>query len=217
MRSTPRLDEDERFLDACFRLDRDSVRDALRAHPEGLASPRPMFEAAKRNRADVLAMLVDLGYSPDVEDRTHKRPLHEAAAHDAAAAASLLVERGADVDARETTYGGTPFRWAAHGDKFAVLNLLAARSRDLWGLARRGFVNRVREVLAEDSALARQVRDGGDTLLWAIPDDEDQALEIVDLFLAAGADPTLKNDQGRTAADWARRRGMLQVAARLGG
>jgi ankyrin repeat protein len=37
----------------------------------------------------------------------------------------------------------------------------------------------------------------------------------VDLLLAAGADPSVKSKDGRTAADWARRRGMRDVAARL--
>jgi ankyrin repeat protein len=34
-------------------------------------------------------------------------------------------------------------------------------------------------------------------------------------LLAAGADPAVRNKNGRTAADWARRRGMQDVAARL--
>ena len=35
------------------------------------------------------------------------------------------------------------------------------------------------------------------------------------LLIAAGADPAATNKEGKTAADWARRRGMLAVAARL--
>ena len=41
-------------------------------------------------------------------------------------------------------------------------------------------------------------------------------MEIVELLLAAGADPAVKNRAGRTAADWARTRGMIAVARRLG-
>src|SRR6185503_935081 len=46
-RSAPVLDEPERFLDACFRLDRDHARRLLVARPEYLQSPAAMFEAAK--------------------------------------------------------------------------------------------------------------------------------------------------------------------------
>jgi ankyrin repeat protein len=35
------------------------------------------------------------------------------------------------------------------------------------------------------------------------------------VLLAAGADPSAKSKDGRTAADWARRRSMRDVAARL--
>ncbi len=214
-RSTPVLDERERFLDACLHLDREAVRGALDTDPELRRHPSAMFEAAKRNRADVLAMLMDLGVSPDVEDRRHKRPLHEAAAHDAADAARVLIERGAEVDARESSFDATPFGWASHGDKLAVLDVLARHSRDIFGLARRGYVDRVRQVLADQPDLARAVREPGYTPLWALPDDEAQALEIVELFLSAGADPAAKTPQGHAAADWARRRGLLRVAARL--
>ena len=40
-------------------------------------------------------------------------------------------------------------------------------------------------------------------------------MQVVELLLAAGADPSTTSRDGRTAADWARRRGMRDVAARL--
>ena len=40
-------------------------------------------------------------------------------------------------------------------------------------------------------------------------------MQIVELLISAGADPSAKGTDGRTAADWARRRGMRDVAARL--
>jgi ankyrin repeat protein len=73
----------------------------------------------------------------------------------------------------------------------------------------------VRVLLADDPQRARVVTREGTTPLWWLPDDEAAALELVDLLIAAGADPAAKNKDGKTAADWARRRGMLAVAARL--
>jgi hypothetical protein len=96
-----------------------------------------------------------------------------------------------------------------------MVHLLAGHSRDLRLLCYRGFVDRVREVLRDDPATARVVDEGGHTTLWWLPDDETAALEIAELLLAAGADPVAKNQRGETAAERARRLGMLELGARL--
>lgn len=214
-RSAPVLDDAERFREACFRLDRDGVRSMLRLHPEYVRSPEVLFDAARRNRPDVLEILIDAGVSADAQDRTGKRALHEAAAHNAVEAARLLAERGAEIDPRELTYRATPIGWAAHGDHAGVLAFLRDRSRDIWVLCFAGCVERVREVLAENPGLARVVEPDGTTPLWWLPDDESRAMQIVELLLAAGANAGAKNSLGRTAADWARRRGMTELAEAL--
>jgi ankyrin repeat protein len=214
-RFAPALDEHERFLDACFRLDRDEARRLLLANPQYLQSSVAMFAAAKRDRPDVLALLLDFGFSIDIPDRTGKRPLHEAAANNALRAAGYLVERGADIDPRESTYNGTPIGWAAHGDHAEMVKFLSAYSRDIWTLSFHGFVERVRDVLAEDPSRARVTTKDGCTPLWWLPDDEVKATQIAQLLLAAGADPSAKNKDGNTAIDWARRRGMRDVASCL--
>jgi uncharacterized protein len=213
-RTTPALDERERFLAACFRLDRDEARRLLAANPEQRSSPTAMFAAARRDRPDVLALLLDLGFDVDVRDATVKTALHDAAASGALGAAAFLVEHGAEVDARESTYNAAPIGWAAHGDKTDMVRLLSRYSREVPTLCYHGYVDRVRELLAEDPQRARIVTRDGHTPLWWLPDDEAAALALVDLLIAAGADPAAKKE-GKTAADWARRRGMLAVAARL--
>jgi ankyrin repeat protein len=214
-RSTPALDETERFIVACFQLDRDGARALLLAQPEYLLSPAALFEAAKRDRPDVLALLLDLGFPLEIQDRTGKRALHEAAAHHALRAAAFLVERGAEIDPRESIYNGTPIGWAAHGDKTEMVRFLSRHSRDIWTLCFNGYVDRVREILAEDPSRATLVDENGSTPLWWLPDDEEKAMHIVELLLAADASPSARSKDGRTAADWARRRGMRDVAARL--
>lgn len=214
-RSVPVLGERERFLDACLRLDRDQARRLLERHPEYLRSPDPMFAAAQRDRADVLDLLLHLGFPLEAQDRTGKRALHEAAAHNATRAAAFLIERGAEIDPRESAYGATPIGWAAHGDHQEMLALLSRYSRNIWTLCFRGYVERVRELVAADPALARSVTPEGQTLLWWLPDNETSARETVELLLAAGVDASAEDQEGRTAADWARRRGMMDVALRL--
>jgi len=186
----------------------------LRAHPEFLQSPHAMFEAAKRDRPDVLALLLDLGFPLEIQDRTGKRALHEAAAANALRAAAFLVERGAEIDPRESTYNAPPIGWAAHGDSADMVQLLSRHSRNIWVLCANGYIDRVREILTENPAPARDVTSDGHTPLWWLPDDEAAAMQIVELLLAAGANPSAKSDN-RTAADSARRRGMLDVASRL--
>ena len=96
-----------------------------------------------------------------------------------------------------------------------MIDFLSRYTRNIWTLCFRGYVDRVREILRERPELARQADSEGITPLWWLPDDEQKAMEIVELLIAAGADPAARSREGRTAADWARTRGMLDVARRL--
>jgi ankyrin repeat protein len=208
-------DDHARFLQACFQLDRDEARRLSLAHPDYLQSPAAMFEAAKRDRADVLALLLELGTPLEIQDQSGKRTLHEAAANNAFHAVAFLVERQAEIDPRESTYGGTPIGWAAHGDRTGIVNFLSLRSHDIWSLCFNGLVDRLAAILDENPGRARVVAGDGRTPLWWLPDDEAKAMQTVELLLTAGADPSAKSKAGGTAADWARRRGMTEVATRL--
>ncbi len=215
VRSSPVLDDRDAFVDACFRLDRDAVGVALRAHPEYRETSDAAFRAARRDRPDVLALLREVGFSLDVDGPSGKRPLHEAAAANALRAAAYLVAAGVAVDPRDAVYGGPPIGWAAHGDRQEMVAFLSRHSRAIFTLCFQGCVDRVREILAEDPGLARSIGREGETPLWWLPDDETRAMAIVDLLIGAGADPAATNRSGRTAADWARRRGMQAIADRL--
>ena len=211
------LEGEEMFAGACFRLDRGVVASELAKHPEYLESPNVIFAAAQRDRADVVALLLDLGISIEIQDRTGKRRLHEAAVNNALQVATLLIERGAEIDPIEAIHNATPLGWAAHADHREMMDLLSRSSRNIWNLAFGGYVDRLREVLRAEPELAKSVDKKEITPLWWLPDPETKALEVVELFLAHGADPSFRNTGGRTAADWARKRGMLQVAERLEG
>jgi ankyrin repeat protein len=52
-----------------------------------------------------------------------------------------------------------------------------------------------------DLGLPLEIEDGQDgiTPLWWLPDDEAKAMEIVEMLLAAGADPAIRSREGRTA------------------
>jgi ankyrin repeat protein len=105
--------------------------------------------------------------------------------------------------------------WASHGDHTEMVRLLSRSSRDLWTLCINGYVDRVREILTEEPSRAREVASDGSTPLWWLPDDEAKAKQIVELLLAAGADPSARSQSGGTAADSARRRAMREVVTQL--
>jgi len=72
----------------------------------------------------------------------------------------------------------------------------------------------LRDILTNEPELAKVVWDGWTPLMW-LPDDEARAVEIVELFLAHGADPSIRNKEGLTAADYARKRALDEAAERL--
>ena len=104
------------FVAACMRLDRDLVRAQIEQHPEYLHSPKAVLAAALRDRADVVAFLLDLGVPLEIEDDSQQRTLHLAASHNALRVAQLLIERGAEVDPRETQWDATPIGFASYGE-----------------------------------------------------------------------------------------------------
>lgn len=214
-RTMSALSDQERFLDACFRLDRNGARTLLTGHPEYLQSPEAIFAAARKDRPDVVALLLDLGVPIEIEGEHKQRPLHEAAANNALRVAHLLIERGAEIDPIDATWGGAPIGWAAHGDHVEMVDFLSQFSRNVWTLSFRGYVDRLRQVLSEEPERAKAVTKDGITPLWWLPDDETKAMEIVELFLAHGADPSIGNNEGKTAADWALKRGMQTVGKLL--
>ena len=125
------------------------------------------------------------------------------------ARAAFLIERGARSNPHESHYGGTPIDWAAHGEHQPMMDFLSAYSRNVGTLTFRGYVDRLRDVLRGEPGLARVLDSDGDTPLWWLPDDERRRWRR-GAAAGGGVDPATKNRAGRTAADWARKRGMIR-------
>jgi len=208
-------DERARFVQACLRLDRAEVERALSEHPEWRQSTDAIFEAARRDRADVIAMLLDLGVSPDVATPKNERALHYAAYHDSLAAAAILIERGAEIDPVESDWSNTPLGGAVYAQHTRMIEFLGRYSRDIWELAFVGNVERLRELFAAHPELARTQAEGHTPLMWLPTDSEARAIEVARLFLEHGADPTVRSKDNATAADRAERLGMFDLAELL--
>lgn len=211
----PVLDDQEAYVAACLRLDRVAVQAFLENRPEYLHSAAAIHEAARRDRPDVIALLLDLGTPIEAEDKQRQRPLHAAAGANALRAAAFLLERGAEPDPREANWNATPIGFANHDRKLEMINLLAPHSRDIWSLTRNGKLDRLRALFAEQPALARTASSNGFTPLWWLPADDTLALEIANLFLEHGADAGVYVKDGSTAADYAHKQGRDELARLL--
>src|SRR5262249_18884667 len=85
-------------------------------------------------------------------------------------------------------------------------------TRDVFELAYLAKADRLREVLREQPELARAVGPGGDTPLMWVNED---APEVIELLLAHGADPSLRREDGTTAADHLMRAALVEAADAL--
>ena len=208
-------DERERFTAAALRLDHSEVERALTRLPEWRSSTDAIFEAARRNRADAVALLIDAGISPNVATPKGETALHIAAYHDAIEAATLLIDRGADIDPIESDWSNTPLGAAVYAQNFRIIELLGKFSRDIWELTFVGDIERLRTLFAAHPELAQTESDGHTPLMWLPTDDEQRAIDIARLFLEHGANPAARTNEGVTAADRAERLGMFDLAELL--
>lgn len=200
------------FEAACMCLDRDAAAALARAHPECLQNAAPMIAAARKNRADIVALLLDLGMSPDVMDSEELRGIQAAIQGNARDVVELLVARGADVDRPSRHFGGA-MGFAAHFGHRAIAEILAPRSRDATHLAYLGMKDRLRGLLAAEPALVNAPDPKYDMRpLFALPDDEAAAADMTALLLEHGADPRLANKEGETPEQAARKRGLDEAA-----
>lgn len=208
------LEGEEAFAAACFRLDRAEANALLAENPGYLLSHEPMFEAARQDRADVVEFLLDLGVSIEIEDDQKQRPLHEAASHDSLRVAELLIERGAEIEPVESKWNNIPLDHALYRNLPRMVNFLSRFTRDVFRLTWIGNIERLRVVLNDEPDLAKVVDDGNTPLMW-LPEDEGRAKEIIELLIGLGADATIRNKEGMTAADRAERKGLYEVAELL--
>ena len=200
------------FQAACVTLDHDRAREIARLHPECLAHAGPMLIAARKGRADIVALLLDLGMNVDVMDEGEIRGIHLAAGNNAIDVAKLLIEHGTDIDRPTKHYGGA-MGFASHFGHREMLDFLAPQSRDVWNLAYEGYTGRLAELFAEEPALVNTVRSrSGATPLFFLPDDEDKAVEMAEFLLAHGADTRVRNKEGETPEQTARKRGLDDAA-----
>jgi len=111
----------DRFIGACFTGDRRAAERLVAEHPDlrGRLTDQDravIVEAAGSRPAEIIALMLDLGFSPRAR-RFGDEPLHNAAYHGNAAAVAVLLGAGADIDARDGRFDGTPLAFATVGSR----------------------------------------------------------------------------------------------------
>jgi ankyrin repeat protein len=209
----PVLSDEETFLAAAMQGDVATLQRLADRHPEYLRNPHAMFAAIQQKRVEIAELLLNLGTSPNVADHKGFGALHFTTHSGAVEIAKLLIARGAAIDAIERSYNSTPLGHAHYQGKLEMIALLAPLSRDIRGLCFSAAIDRLTELLAADPSLASAVTRGGEVPLFAMPDDDELAVEVAELLLAHGADPSKKNAAGLTPAQAAKKRGLEEAAA----
>jgi hypothetical protein len=210
--ATPPLRGKAAFRAACMRLDREAAGRLTRQHPDVLTDAEPMLTAARRGRADIVALLLELGVDVDVADEAQVRGLQGAVAGGSLEVVKLLIAHGADVD-RPTLHHGGAMGFASHFDRREIAAFLAPLSRDAHSLTYLGFRQRLGELFVVDPDLvnARHFKFGG-TPLFVLPADENEAIEMASFLLAHGADPNITDPDGMTAEQGLRQHGLIELA-----
>ena len=204
----------EGLIAAAQRHDEPAVRALLAENPALIRDPHPLLAAAAHGNADAVALLLRCGADPRGVDHEGISPLHRAVQADAPDIVDLLLAAGAEIDLRERKWKGTPLTWALVLHRPHIARELAPLSRDVRGLAGLADLERLDAVLAAEPERANHRLDVEDrvTPLFCLPEDEDAAMAVAEILLRHGADPGLRNPQGKTPADVARQRGLDDAA-----
>ncbi|WP_229477313.1 ankyrin repeat domain-containing protein [Massilia rubra] len=207
----------------------DAFQDTARNFRPG-AAPR-IFMALGKDRHALLKKLLNAGDDPNI-CHAGISPLLAAVAGGDALTVTILLDAGARPDSPRDASGGTPLDYALGTPPLEMATLLLDRGADprvvadggrttLHSLALQALPppqqHAIQMVLAE-----RLVRQGvpldatygqGETALHMAASTGN--LDLLNLLLAEGANPTLRNKRGEDALACARRRGYAALVERL--
>jgi uncharacterized protein len=142
----------------------------------------PLFYAAEADRAAMVRLLLEKNADPDIPGRKGLRPLAAAAYDGSAESVELLIKRGADPNAVDDD-GRSAMIYAAGRAYAPIVELLISAGVD---------VN-------------RRYAHGLTALMWAAGHDASAGVDDVEATIKTlidhGADPNLRDDRGKTAAD----------------
>jgi len=162
--------------------------------------PTPLVAAVMRDHVPSVKVLLDHGADVEKPGEDGYRPLPLAIAEDKYESAKALMEAGAKVDEPSGDDGLTPLMIAAGQTSAAEGAMFVPGSTRPTDIAQ-GLIERGADVNA-------QSKSGVTALMIAAAHNNPP---MIGILIDAGADPSLKNSLGQTAADVAERNGNLEA------
>ena len=202
-----------------------SAIDAPAADPGSATAD--LLAAAEAGDADGVAIALRAGAPLESRDEHGRTALLLAAAADRVDTARLLVVLGADPDAQDDQQDSPWLVTGVTGSVAMLETLLPAHPdltlRNRFGgvsvipASERGHVDYVRRVVSTGIDINHVNDLGWTALLEAVVygDGSEPYQQIVGILLAAGADPSITDAQGKTALQHARAMGFDAIAAQL--
>lgn len=167
------------------------------AAPEAQAElDRRLILAAKANNAPLVKQLIQAGGNVNAKDAIQDSAFLYAGAEGFNDVLRLTLANGADVSSTNR-YGGTALIPASEHGHVDTVRILIAAGVPVNHVNNLGWTAMQEAVLLNNGGPRQQ--------------------EVVRLLLAAGADPSLRDPQGRTALDNAERLGFADIAALIRG
>lgn len=172
----------------------------------------PLYLAATNNRLEIAELLIKEGAQVDLPN-DYGTALHSASDEGHLEMMKLLMKHGADPLSQKNNWKLTPLHFAARaGGHVGAVSLLLSvgavvNAKDINGRTplHRAQEKSVAVLLVAQGADVNARDDKGWTCLhWAASEREGFSLETIGFLLEKGADPKLKDLEGKTAAQIAR-------------
>lgn len=175
------------------------------------------IQAVKNSKSGEVATLLKRGMDPNSVDPTGQPVLHIAAREGNLDVVKALVQAGADIDKRNAVRE-TPIMLAAiTGDTKIVEYLLSKEAQinqpgwtPLLYAATNGHVEVIKLLIENHAYIDSSAPNGSTPLMMAVRGGHITAAQ---LLLEEGADPTIKNESGESAEQWAERGKQTDLAA----
>ena len=170
-----------------------------------------IHRAVEANRPEGVRLIVELGVDVNgmiPHSGLDRSPLHAVGSVDMA---RLLLELGADPSLRDPTYNATPIAWANHGQQQHIVEYLMPLA-SIFDAVQCSGVERVAELLQQDSSLAISTDAEGNPLVSYLHAELVRLEEMIQLLVAHGADLNARNKDGKPLLDRALARGLTDFA-----
>lgn len=100
---------------------------AAKADPD---RDKPLLNAVRYGRTDIIKKLIEAGAKTDLQDSDGHGLLHLAAQQGAEETARLLLEKGLEIDERDRQHGYTPLQWAVYYNRMQMVEFLLEQGAD---------------------------------------------------------------------------------------